>query len=877
MLTFVSVTTSSVPAVAGATVVPRPDHVVIVVEENHSRTNIIGSPNAPYMSSLANENANFTQSFAVTHPSQPNYIALFSGSTQGVTDDSCPHAFSAPSLADELLGAGQSFASYSETLPSTGFTGCTSGEYSARHNPWVNFPSVPASTNQPFTSFPTDYSTLPAVSFVVPNLVDDMHDGSVAQGDAWLQANLGGYVTWAKQHNSLFILSFDEDDNRNGNNIPTIMAGQRVTPGSYSETINHYSVLRTVEDAFGLASLGASGSTAPILDIWSPEGTDQAPVADFTSACTGLSCTFDGSTSSDPDGTVAGYSWDFGDGQTATGATVSHVFASGGTYRVTLTVADNAGATTPVSRQVSTVGPATVPFVSDTFARTVTGGWGSADVGGPWTATGTASGFAVAPGAGSLQLARGAQLSAALPSAISRDTDLRLSITSNKASTGAGVTTTVTGRRVSTNNEYRARLRITAANKVTISLTRLVAGTETAMAPEQVVPDITFTPGLVFSVRMQVVGTNPTTVRARAWPVTEAEPTNWLESTSDSTAALQSQGTLAVTGSLSSSSTNAPVSVSVSHLSAVHTLAPAPNLPPTAAFTTSCTYLACTYSGAGSIDPDGTIASYAWTFGDGQTATGATPLHSYATAGMYDVALTVTDDRAASNTTSQQVTVTAPPVTQTFASDQFGRSVLNGWGSADLGGPWTLTGSAAAFSVSPGSAAMVLAKGSQLTGTLGSVSSNNTDLTLGVSADKVPTGSGAYLVASGRRVSPGNEYRARLRITSAKAVSLYVSRLSGGTETALTTERTITGLTYSPGLALSVRLQVTGTSPTTVRARVWPTSGTEPTTWLATATDSTPGLQVPGAVGLMATLSSTSTNAPVVVRFNSLGATHTTG
>ena len=78
------------PAVAGTTTVPRPDHVVVVVEENHSSTNILGNANAPYINSLANENANFTQSFAVTHPSQPNYLALFSGSTQGVTNDSCP-------------------------------------------------------------------------------------------------------------------------------------------------------------------------------------------------------------------------------------------------------------------------------------------------------------------------------------------------------------------------------------------------------------------------------------------------------------------------------------------------------------------------------------------------------------------------------------------------------------------------------------------------------------------------------------------------------------------------------------------------------------------------------------------------------------------
>ena len=191
-------------AVAGTTTVPKPDHVVIVVEENHSETNILGNPDAPYINSLANQNADFTQSFAITHPSQPNYLALFSGSTQGVTDDSCPHSFTTTSLGDQLIAAGRTFVGYSETLPSAGFTDCGSGKYAAKHNPWVNFPTLQgAATNQPLTSFPSDFSQLPDVSFVIPNLTDDMHDGTVAQGDTWLQAHLDAYITWAKTHNSL--------------------------------------------------------------------------------------------------------------------------------------------------------------------------------------------------------------------------------------------------------------------------------------------------------------------------------------------------------------------------------------------------------------------------------------------------------------------------------------------------------------------------------------------------------------------------------------------------------------------------------------------------------------------------------------------------
>ncbi len=317
--------------VAGAaTAVPRPDHVVVVVEENHSGTEIVGSPNAPYISSLAANNANFTQSYAVTHPSQPNYVALFSGSTQGLTDDSCPHSFAAASLGDQLIGAGLTFTGYSETQPSAGYTGCQSGNYARKHNPWSDFPAVPAASNQPFTAFPTDYSSLPAVSFVIPNLQNDMHDGTVAQGDTWLQNNLGGYITWAKTHNSLFVLTFDEDDNTAANRIPTIFAGERVAPGSYGETINHYNVLRTIEDAYGLSPLGASATSSPILDVWTtaPPG-DPKPVAAFTSSCSGASCTFDGSGSTD-DTSVASWSWDFGDGTSGSGSSVAHTYTASG-------------------------------------------------------------------------------------------------------------------------------------------------------------------------------------------------------------------------------------------------------------------------------------------------------------------------------------------------------------------------------------------------------------------------------------------------------------------------------------------------------------------------------------------------------------------
>jgi phospholipase C len=256
------------PVSGAATAVPKPDHVVIVVLENRAYGGIVGNASTPYITSLANSGANFTNSFAVTHPSEPNYLALFSGSTQGLTDDSCPHTYTGANLGQELIASGQSFAGYSESMPSDGYTGCTSGKYARKHNPWVNFTNVPASSNLRYTRFPTDYSTLPSVSFVIPNLCNDMHDCSIATGDTWMKNNLDAYANWAKTHNSLLITTFDEDDHSAGNQIATIFTGQHVKQGTYTERITHYSVLRTLEDAHGLACTGSACSASAITDVW---------------------------------------------------------------------------------------------------------------------------------------------------------------------------------------------------------------------------------------------------------------------------------------------------------------------------------------------------------------------------------------------------------------------------------------------------------------------------------------------------------------------------------------------------------------------------------------------------------------------------------
>jgi acid phosphatase len=248
---------------------PPPEHVVVVVFENKAFEHQVGSHRAPYLNGLLARSAVFTQSYAITHPSQPNYIALFSGSTQGVTSDRCLSRFhGVPNLASQLLDAGLTFAGYSEGLPYAGFRGCTDGRYAAKHNPWVAFDNVPDTANQPYSAMPTNYAQLPTLSFVIPDLCNDMHDCGTATGDTWAKTNLDPYLRWADKHNSLLLITYDEDDGNAGNHILTMIAGAGVRPGTYSQKITHYNVLRTLEDLYGLAPLGAAASAAPITGIW---------------------------------------------------------------------------------------------------------------------------------------------------------------------------------------------------------------------------------------------------------------------------------------------------------------------------------------------------------------------------------------------------------------------------------------------------------------------------------------------------------------------------------------------------------------------------------------------------------------------------------
>ncbi|UQX89494.1 PKD domain-containing protein [Jatrophihabitans telluris] len=296
------------------------------------------------------------------------------------------------------------------------------------------------------------------------------------------------------------------------------------------------------------------------------------------------------------------------------------------------------------------------------------------------------------------------------------------------------------------------------------------------------------------------------------------------------------------------------------------------NQPPVAAFGASCTALTCSTDASSSADPDGTVATYAWSFGDGAVATGATAGHTYATAGTYPITLTVTDNSGASNSVTHQVSPAAG--VSVLADDEFDRTVASGFGTAEpSGGDWTQTG-AADLSVAPGAGRISLPAAGRSGAVLNAVSSDSVDLRTTVSLATLPTGgSGLYFYAVGRYVSATEQYLARVRVLSSGAVVLSLSKYDGSssTETVLAAETTVA--TVTAGAALDLRVQVNATSPTTIQAKAWADATAEPAAWARTATDSAAPLQTHGSIGVQAYLSGSVTNPPIVASISRFTAT----
>lgn len=664
-----------------------------------------------------------------------------------------------------------------------------------------------------------------------------------------------------------------------------------------------YTVSLTVTD-----DKGATGVTTSQVVVTAPH-VNVAPTASFTSSAADLKLTVDGSASSDSDGTVASYKWNFGDQGTATGKTATHTYTAAGSYTVTLTVTDNDGGTGVSTSTVTVVAPhvnvpPTASFTAATSnLRVDVDGTASADSDGTvasylWdfgdgssATTPTASHTYVAAGTYSVKLTvtdndggSGVQTRsvtvappANIPPTSSFTSTANALVVSVDGSTSAdsdgavasyawnfGDTGTATGK--TANHTYAAAGAYTVTLTVTDNqgATAVSSQTLTVSKAPNVAPTASFSL-TKNNLALAVDGTSSSdpdgTVASYAWNFGDGAAATTATASHTYTAAGSYPVSLKVTDNDGATATTTQTVV---------VTAPA-NVAPTAAFTSTPTGLQVAFDGSTSTDSDGTVASYAWNYGDGATGTGKTSSHTFATGGTYTVTLKVTDNQGATNTATGTVTVTVPAA-QPFALDAFNRTTASGWGTADTGGAWTSIGGASNLAVSNGVGTIALGKtGVQNGASLNSISQTNADVRAQFSLDKGATGGGTYLYLSGRRISSTTEYRTILRLSSTGTAVLSLNALSGGTTTALGSQVVIPG-TINPGTNLTIRTQVTGTSPTTIKAKAWITGTAEPSAWTITQTDSTAGLQTPGGIGIQGYLSGSATNAPQVLSVSQLSA-----
>jgi acid phosphatase len=235
------------------------DHVVVVIMSTTSYGQVIGSANAPFVNLLARSGATFTDAHAVDRPGAPNYFALFTGDTYNLRSDACPQRYHGPNLATQLVAQRLFFTSYAEGLPAAGSRACRHSPYATAHNPPVSFTNVLPTMIARGSAFGTDFASLPAVSFVIPDVDDSMAGGDVNAGDIWLRTKITGYAAWATTHRSLLVITWDQaspDDPTN--HIPMLAIGSQVPIGPVTQRVDHYMLLATIEDAFGLGRLGAA-------------------------------------------------------------------------------------------------------------------------------------------------------------------------------------------------------------------------------------------------------------------------------------------------------------------------------------------------------------------------------------------------------------------------------------------------------------------------------------------------------------------------------------------------------------------------------------------------------------------------------------------
>jgi len=272
------------PTPIGSGTLPNFSHVFLIVMENEESTGVMGNNAAAYINTLATGHGLATQYFAVSHPSLPNYLALTAGSTFGIASDCTGCYVNATNIADQVESSGRSWKAYLESMPSSCYVG-DAYPYMQKHNPFIYYNDVrtnPARCAEhvvPFTQLSTDLvnGTVPNLAWITPNMCNDMHDCSIATGDAWLANVVPGILaSSAFQNGGVLFITWDEGEssagccgNAAGGQVATLVIAPNGVAGLRSTIAEtHYSLLRTIEDAWGLSALGQAASAVAMREYF---------------------------------------------------------------------------------------------------------------------------------------------------------------------------------------------------------------------------------------------------------------------------------------------------------------------------------------------------------------------------------------------------------------------------------------------------------------------------------------------------------------------------------------------------------------------------------------------------------------------------------
>ena len=531
-------------------------------------------------------------------------------------------------------------------------------------------------------------------------------------------------------------------------------------------------------------------------------------------------------------------------------------------------VSDGTASTTSATWTVRT--PVSPDYVDDTFTRSVSNGWGAADGDHAWTTKSTASAYSVDGSAGRITAPVGSTRGATLSGVSAGDVRVSTDLAMAGSASGSGTYVSLHGR-LSGANSYRTKLRYLAGGGLSLSLISFV-GSEVTIGTANVA-GVTATPGLKLRLVLELEGTSPTTLRTKVWPVGATEPAAWTLTATDSTGVLQAAGTTGLdvytSGTAAAASAVAVDRFTASRLNGT----PPANQPPDAVIAApTIDGLRDDLAATGSTDPDGTITTYAWNYGDNTTGTGPTTSHTYTQEGTYTITLVVTDDDNATDTATRQITVTAPGAGQ-LAADSFGRTVTGGWGAAATGGNWSVVSTASRYAVGGGTGQQILGTPGVTTyASLNGVSSASTDLRMTLSWSRTAATGVIYTSIVPRRVNANDDYRCKIVGAASGAMQLHLVRRVGGTETTLAST-TVAGLTLAAGQDYQAACRaVRSGAGTQVAAKLWRSGSSEPGNWQLTAADTTAALQQAGGLGVSAYNSSSATQ-PVTLSVDNLVAT----